>query len=106
MTEMGFSSALYAELEGIALAKREAERSFLPFGRLERKLRGLRLHHVCAPSAASTHSRFNTRSVFMQALFEAGREEAQDWLTRFFGPDAPLRGATSTLAAWASDVTR
>ncbi len=106
MTEMGFSSALYAELEGIALAKREAERSLLPFGRLERKLRRLRLHQVCAPGAASTHSRFNTRSVFMQALFEAGRKEAQDWLTRFFGPDAAVRGATGTLAASASDVTR
>ena len=106
MTEMGFSSALYAELEGIALAKREAQRSFLLFGRLERKLRRLRLHHLRAPSAASTHSRFNTRSVFMQALFEAGRKEAEDWLTRFLAPAASLRGATTALAASASDVTR
>ena len=87
------SSALYAELEGIALATtREAARSLLPLGRLERKLRRLKLHRICAPPAASTHSRFNTRSVFMQALFEAGRKEAEDWLTRFLAPAASLRG--------------
>ena len=37
---MGFSSALYAELEGIALATREAQRSLLPLGRLERSSAG------------------------------------------------------------------
>ena len=106
LAEMGFSSALYGELEGIALATREAQRSLLPLGRLERKLRRLKLHRICAPEAASTHSRFNTRSVFMQALFEAGRKEAEGWLTRFLGPAASLRGASATLAACASDVTR
>ena len=83
LTEMGFSSALHAELEGIALAKGEAERSFLPLGRLERKLRRLRLHRISAPEALSGHSRLNTRSVYMHALHDAGRQQAAAWLNQY-----------------------
>ena len=106
LTEMGFSSALHAELEGIALAQRDALRSLLPVGRLERRLRRLRLHRICAPLAASMHSRFNTRSVFMHALHEAGREQADGWLRQAFGPKSQPRGAPAALTASASDVTR
>lgn len=100
LTEMGFSSALHAELEGIALAKREAERSVLPCGRLERKLRRLQLHRICAPEALSAHSRFNTRSVLMDALRDAGRAQADAWLAQRFGRDEPrIRNARGSLAA-------
>jgi NTE family protein len=86
LTEMNFTAALHAELEGIALAKREAERSRFSFGRLERKLRRLNLHRICAPDALSKLSRVNTSSVFMQTLCEAGRTQADEWLRECLGP--------------------
>ena len=82
-TELSFSAALFSELEGISLAKREAERSAFSVGRLERRLRRLNLHRICAPEAIngmSMHSRLNTQSAFMGLLFEAGRTQADAWL--------------------------
>ena len=99
VTELSFTSALHAELEGIALAKREAERSPFSFGRLERRLRRLRLHRICAPDALSKRSRVNANSVFMQTLHDAGRARADAWLREHLPPaDAiasvtPLRGS-------------
>jgi NTE family protein len=80
LTEMNFTAALHAELEGIALAKREAERSRFAFGRLERRLRRLKLHRICAPEALSKLSKANTSAVFMRTLHEAGRAQADQWL--------------------------
>jgi NTE family protein len=82
-TELSFSAALFSELEGISLAKREAERSPVSIGRLERRLRRLKLHRICAPEAMnrmSMRSRLNTHSAFMEALYEAGRAQAAAWL--------------------------
>jgi NTE family protein len=82
-TELSFSAALLSELDGISLAKREAERSPVSIGRLERRLRRLKLHRICAPEAMnrmSMQSRLNTHSAFMAALFEAGRAQAEAWL--------------------------
>jgi NTE family protein len=82
-TELSFSSALFSELDGISLAKREAERAPIAFGSLERRLRRLKLHRICAPESMnrmSMQSRLNTHSTFMGALFEAGRAQAHAWL--------------------------
>lgn len=82
-TELSFSAALFSELDGISLAKREAQRSVLSVGRLERRLRRLNLHRICAPEAIngmSMQSRLNTHSAFMRSLFEAGRTQADNWL--------------------------
>jgi NTE family protein len=98
LTEMSFTSALHAELEGIALAKREAERSPWSLGRLERKLRRLNLHRICAPEATSMQSRLDTRSVFMRALFDAGRAQADAWLTQYESPAAPVRAIAPVTA--------
>jgi NTE family protein len=98
LTEMGFSSALHAELEGIALAKREAERSPWSLGRLERKLRRLKLHRICAPEAMSALSRLNTRGSFLEALHDAGRAQADAWLMEYLARDAQERGARLPLA--------
>jgi NTE family protein len=98
LTEMGFSSALHAELEGIALAKREAERSPWSLGRLERKLRRLKLHRICAPEAMSALSRLNTRASFLEALHDAGRAQADAWLMEYLARDAQERGARLPLA--------
>jgi NTE family protein len=98
LTEMSFTAALHAELEGIALAKREAERSPWSLGRLERKLRRLKLHRICAPEATSTQSRLDTRSVFMQTLFGAGRAQADAWLAQYESPAAPVRAIAPVTA--------
>jgi NTE family protein len=82
-TELSFSAALFSELEGISLAKREAERSAFSVGRLERRLRRLTLHRICAPEAIngmSMQSRLNTHATFMASLYEAGRTQAAAWL--------------------------
>ncbi len=82
-TELSFSAALFSELDGISLAKREAERSPLSIGRLERRLRRLKLHRICAPEAIngmSMQSRLNTHSAFMGSLYDAGRTQADAWL--------------------------
>lgn len=95
LNEMSFSSALHSELEGIALAKREAERWPVSFGRLERRLRRLRLHRICAPEGLggmSVQSRLNTHSAFLGALYEAGRSQADAWLRQ------PAAGAPTTAA--------
>jgi NTE family protein len=99
LTEMSFTAALHAELEGIALAKREAERWPWSLGRLERKLRRLRLHRICAPEAMSTQSRLDTRSVFMRALYNAGRAQADAWLGQYESAVAPVRAIASVTPA-------
>lgn len=104
LTEIGFSSALHAELEGILLAKREAERSPFTLGRLERRLRRLALHRICAPDAMSTQSRLDTRSSFMQALHDAGRAQADAWLREHLAPPTAARsGPLSQQLAVAKD---
>lgn len=82
-TELSFSATLFSELDGISLAKREAERSTVLGGRLERRLRRLQLHSLCPPQVMnrmSMQSRLNTHSAFMDSLFEAGRTQADAWL--------------------------
>jgi NTE family protein len=82
-TELSFSATLFSELDGISLAKREAERSTVLGGRLERRLRRLQLHSICPPEAMnrmSMNSRLNTHAAFMASLFEAGRTQADGWL--------------------------
>src|SRR5450759_2477409 len=46
LTEIGFSAALSTELQGLALATREARRGLFAFGRLERRLRHLNTHVI------------------------------------------------------------
>lgn len=87
LTEMGFSSTFFTELQGLALAKREAQRSWLSFGRLERRLKKLNLHLVDAQeimSRLNVHSKLNVQPAFIHALRDEGRSQAQIWLTQNF----------------------
>jgi NTE family protein len=87
LTEISFSSALFSELQGIALAKREANRSFLGQGRLERKLRGLNMHLIDSQelmSRLSSLSKLNTRAAFINALHVEGRRRTGTWLEENF----------------------
>lgn len=87
LTEISFSSALFSELQGIALAKREANRSFFAFGHLERKLRRLNMHLIDSQelmSKLSSLSKLNTRAAFINALRNEGRSRTQAWLDENF----------------------
>ncbi len=87
LTEIGFSSALFTELQGIALAKREAQRGWFAIGRLERRLRHLHVHLVDAPDFMSgLHglSKLNTQASFIKSLHEEGRKAGEAWLEGHF----------------------
>lgn len=87
LTEIGFSSTLFTELQGIALAKREAERGWFSIGRLERRLHNLNIHLVDAKefmSQLSGLSKLNTQAPFLHALRDKGREHAEMWLSKNF----------------------
>jgi NTE family protein len=87
LTEIGFSSALFTELQGIALAKREAQRSWFPLGRLEYRLRKLNVHLVDSRefmSKLSGLSKLNTQAPFINALRNEGRIQGERWLQENF----------------------
>ena len=87
LTEISFSSALFAELQGIALAKREANRSLFAMGRLERKLRRLNMHLIDSQKLMSqlpSMSKLNTRAAFINALRDEGRNRTGAWLDENF----------------------
>jgi NTE family protein len=87
MTEISFTSAFYAELQGIAMAKQEAEEASFGFGSLERRLKRLKMHLIDAQelmSALEPLSKLDTHSSFIEALFEEGRTCANDWLAANF----------------------
>jgi len=94
--EISFSSALFSELQGIALAKEHASRQPYSLGRLERRLRALNLHAI-RPSESMSRmdslSRFETHAAHLRTLYQEGRTQAQLWLAENF--DA--LGARSTL---------
>lgn len=87
LTEISFNAAAASELEGIALAKQEAERDRWSLGRLDRKLRRLNLHMIDAEdymNRLNVSSRLNTDAGFIAALRKEGRERAGAWLRRNF----------------------
>jgi len=87
LTEISFSSALFAELQGIALAKGVAKRGVFSFGKLERRLRRLNMHLIDAQelmSELSVLSKLNTQAAFISALHDEGRRRADAWLERNF----------------------
>jgi NTE family protein len=87
LTEIGFSAALFTELQGLALAKREARRGLFALGRVERRLRYLNTHLVDAPefmSRFSGQSKLNTHAPFIHAMHDEGRKQAELWLDKNF----------------------
>ena len=87
LAEISFGSSLFAELQGIALAKREAERALLGFGGLHRRLRNLKMHLIDSQALTgrlSALSKFNAHPVFVRALRDEGRKQADKWLAANF----------------------
>lgn len=83
LTDISFSAALSTELQAIALAKGEAQRGWLAFGRLERRLRGLNIHLIDAKefmSRLDRRSKLNTQAPFINALRDEGHAQAEQWL--------------------------
>lgn len=87
LTEISFSSTLFTELQGIALAKREAERGAFSLGGFERRLRRLNMHMIDSHelmSELSTLSKLDTQSAFINALRDEGRKRTDEWLEKNF----------------------
>jgi NTE family protein len=87
LSEISFGSALSGELQGIALAKKEAGSALFSLGRLERKLRRLNLHLIDAQDVMSrlnVLSRLNTHRDFIEGLRDEGRSRADAWLKKNF----------------------
>lgn len=87
LTEMGFSSTFFTELQGLMLAQREARRSWLSFSRFERRLRHLNMHMVESKDLMSQlgrHSKLNAHPAFINGLYEEGRLQAAAWLRKNF----------------------
>lgn len=87
LTEISFSAAFFTELQGLALAKQEAERSLFSWGRLERRLRRLNMHVIDSQqlmSRLSTLSKLDTQSAFISALRDEGKRRTNAWLEKNF----------------------
>jgi NTE family protein len=87
LTEMGFSSTFFTELQGLMQAQREARRGWFTLGRLERRLRHLNMHVVESQelmSQLSPHSKLNAHPTFINGLREEGRLHAERWLAQNF----------------------
>ena len=87
LSQISFSSTLSAELQAIALAKAEAQRSRFSVGRLDRRLRALNIHVIDSAqymAGLAPASRYNTDSGFVGALRDEGRARAEAWLERNF----------------------
>jgi NTE family protein len=87
LTEMGFSSTFFTELQGLTLAQREARRGWFSLGRLERRLKQLNMHMVESQELMSQlgrHSKLNAHPAFINGLHEEGRRRAEIWLEHNF----------------------
>lgn len=82
VTEVSFSSALASELHSLGLARAEAERARFPIGRVDRRLRTVKLHLLGADglTALDPVTRLHTDAAFVTALRDEGRQRAQLWL--------------------------
>jgi NTE family protein len=105
--EISLGSTFHTEMQRIALAKQDAQRSLLPIGRLDRRFRELNLHLIEAQEFMSrlhTDSKLNTGRAFLTMLHEEGRRQAELWLQNRFrtigrgssDPAASARAPSST----------
>jgi NTE family protein len=89
LIEISFSAPLAIELQGLALAKQEAQGKGIAWGRLDRRVRALNLHTIDSPqfmSEFSLHSKLNVRATFIDRLCSEGRARADQWLEESFHP--------------------
>ena len=87
LTEISFSSTFFTEIGGIALARRNIAEDPDASGKLEQRLKNLNMHVIDANdlmSHLSGSSKLNTKSSFINALRDAGRQQATNWLSEKF----------------------
>lgn len=93
-TELGFSTTFLREMRMIAYARSyiEAGAGWMPLGRFERKLMGLRFHVIEAKELATAGrgSKLNATRAFLHELRDLGRARADRWV-RSHGGDIGKR---------------
>jgi NTE family protein len=85
--EISLGSTFFTEIQRIALAKQDAQRSPFPIGRLDRRFRQLNLHLIEAQQLMShlhAQSKLDTRRPFLTMLHDEGRSQAEIWLENHF----------------------
>lgn len=85
--ELAFKSTFLREMRSFLQAREFVGRSLMPLGRLERRLRGMRLHLIATGELAgrlAAESKLTTSRPFLEMLRDQGRLRAQDWLSRHF----------------------
>ncbi len=83
--EISFNTAFLREMRAIALCKEQIEQSWFPSGKLERRLRRLRIHLIEANDLMQklgAGSHYNTLLPFLTHLRNEGRRRADAWLAR------------------------
>ena len=86
--ELGFGANFMREMRMFALATAFASTSFLPFGRLERRLRQMRFHMIDSsgvPELQRTETQVLAHGPFLERLRDAGRERAATWVATHAG---------------------
>ncbi|HTT07500.1 MAG TPA: patatin-like phospholipase family protein [Gammaproteobacteria bacterium] len=85
--EISFNTAFLREMRAITLCKEQIEQSWFPGGKLERRLRQLRLHIIEANDMMQklgAGSHYNTLPSFLGHLRDEGRQRAGIWLASNF----------------------
>ncbi len=88
LTEFQFNATFLREMRNFILARKEAEKTLFPLGRLERRLQGLEFHLIEADDLISRmqiEKSLNVDLGFLLKLKEEGRARAQAWLAAHYG---------------------
>lgn len=83
VNEIAFTSAMQQEFAAIDVMRRSVNRALLWAQPMQRRLRGLRLHHIDADAALGEmgdSSRINASWRFLKVLRDEGRHRCEQWL--------------------------
>ncbi len=86
-SELSFGTTFLREMRSITLAKKQAETHLLPIGRLERRLRRLKIHLIEPDEALADQdgiSKLDNDRQFLAWLRERGHAQADAWLNAHF----------------------
>ncbi len=104
-TQVSFNSTLSSSLQAIALAQVEAGRARFSLGRVDRRLKALKIHVIESAdymSELDPITRFKTDTQFMTMLRDEGRNGADAWLAINTGRGESLRKGHAVAVAGTS----
>ncbi len=84
-TELSFNAAFLREMRAIADAKERFGNTIFTLGKLERRLKDIKVHLIEAESLMnnlSHNSKLDTSRSFLDMLFNEGRDHAENWLDK------------------------